>query len=463
MDLKNRIEDYKENIVQDVVNLIRIRSTREEGSPGMPFGLGMKEALDYVLTRAEEMGFRVRNLDGYCGYAEYGEGDLYIGILSHVDTCPEGEMWAVPPFEGKIINNRIYGRGSMDNKGPLIAALYALLLFKETGIPSRKKIRLIIGTDEERYYEDMAHYLEMEKPPIAGFTLDGQFPVVFAEKGLSMVEFQGNFSQNGSDTLIYLRGGTSENTVPGHCEAFIKTDEKSRLVKELSRFAKENRHNMTARMTDGGVILEATGVETHSMALEMGINAISPMIRFLSSLGTLEGDVQNMLSFLDKKIGFELYGQSLGVAWEDEFSGKLTLNLGTINFYQGEMAVRLDFRYPVTCDFVAVSRTLHDQFTMNGFARTENSFWDPIYFPKEHFLITALLDAYRDVTGDTSEPIFSGSGSYSKVMPNVAAFGAIFPGESMAWHRVNEYIDLENLYKMTEIYATAIEKLANNL
>ena len=108
MDLKNRIEDYKENIVQDVVNLIRIRSTREEGSPGMPFGLGMKEALDYVLTRAEEMGFRVRNLDGYCGYAEYGEGDLYIGILSHVDTCPEGEMWAVPPFEGKIINNRIY-------------------------------------------------------------------------------------------------------------------------------------------------------------------------------------------------------------------------------------------------------------------------------------------------------------------------------------------------------------------
>lgn len=463
MNFKKQIESYKEDIIDATRRLIQIRSVQEQGGEEMPFGEGMKDALDFVLAHAKNLGFRVKNLDGYCGYIEYGEGDLYIGIMSHVDTCEEGAMWAFPPFEGRIENNRIYGRGAMDNKGPLIAALYGLKAVMDSGKKINKKIRFIVGTDEGRYYRDIEHYLKKEKPPIAGFTLDGQFPVVFAEKGLSMMEYHSTFLREEGEEIVYIKGGTAENTVPGYCEALLRTERKSEIVSKLSLFAKENRHNLTAKTVEEGVLIESFGMETHSMALEKGINAISPLIRFLNQIQFGGKEIHGIIGYLDEVLGFDLYGKALGVEEEDEFSGKLTLNFGIINLEANHVTVRFDIRYPVTCDFEKVSQKIKKRFEENGFTEVENSYWDPIYFPKEHFLIKALLKSYQEVTKDTGEPISSGSGSYSKVMPNIAAFGAIFPGESEAWHRINEYIDMDNLIKLAEIYATATYELANTL
>ena len=211
MTFKAEISKYQDALIRSVQELIQIKSVHEPALPGKPFGEGVDQALQYVLNLAESMGFTTRNLDGYCGYAEYGEGDLYIGILSHVDICPEGEMWGVPPYGGVIRENRIYGRGALDNKGPLLAALYALKMVQDSGRKLNKKIRLIVGTDEQRYYRDMQHYLSQEKPPIAGFTLDGQFPVVYAEKGLAMVEFARTIRQEGEEFIRCIQGGTMEN------------------------------------------------------------------------------------------------------------------------------------------------------------------------------------------------------------------------------------------------------------
>lgn len=463
VNFNKQIEYYREEMIASTQQLIQIPSLRGQGGPGRPFGKGMSDALDFVLSKAKALGFTVKNLDGYCGYAEYGEGDLYIGILSHVDTCPEGEMWIVPPFEARIMDNRIYGRGAMDNKGPLMAALFGMKAVMDSGKKLNKKIRLIIGTDEERYYEDIAYYLSKEKPPIAGFTLDGQFPVVYAEKGLAMMEYSGVFSQEKNERIEYIKGGTSENTVPGHCKAFLCTARKSEIITKLSLFAKENRHNMTGKITEEGVIIESFGMETHSMALEMGINAISPLIRFLNQLQFGGDSVREMIQYLDETIGYDLYGRGFGIESEDEFSGKLTLNFGIFSLENDVATVRFDLRYPVTCDFKVASKKITESFQKNGFVQREKSYWDPIYFPKEHFLIKALLKSYREITKDLSEPISSGSGSYSKVMPNIAAFGAIFPGESLAWHQVNENIDIDNLIKMSKIYASAIYELANTL
>ncbi len=463
MNIKKQVESYKNELVYAVQKLIQIRSVHEDGVEGMPFGEGINDALNFVLRHAENMGFVVKNLDGHCGYIEYGEGELYIGILSHVDTCPEGDMWAVPPFGGQIMNNRIYGRGSMDNKGPLMAALYGLKAVMDSGVKPNKKIRFIIGTDEERYYKDIEYYLKKEKPPIAGFTLDGQFPVVFAEKGLAMMEYMGTFPQQGGEIIGYIRGGASDNTVPGHCETLLITERKSEIVTNLSLFARDNRHNMTARIVDNGVIIESFGMETHGMALELGVNAICQLIQFLCHIEFGCDAVKSMISFLNKSIGMDLYGAGLGVDCEYEFSGSLTLNWGIISMENDDVRIRFDVRFPVTCDFEKTSEKIAKNFVNNGFREIENTYWDPIYFPKEHFLIKILLDAYQYVTKDYREPISSGSGSYSKVMPNVAAFGAIFPGESQAWHQVNEYIDIDNLMKMTEIYATATSLLSTRL
>ena len=459
MTFKAEMTSNQDALIRSVQELVRIKSVHGAPRPGMPFGEGVDRALRYVLDLAESMGFAVRNLDGYCGYAEYGEGDLYIGILSHVDVCPEGEMWGVPPYGGEIRDSRIYGRGALDNKGPLLAALYALKMVRDSGRKLNKKIRLIVGTDEQRYYRDMAHYLSREKPPIAGFTLDGQFPVVYAEKGLAMVEFSGAVRQGGEETIRYIQGGTMENTVPGSCAARLVTRRGSEIVQRLSEFAKARRRNLRARLLEDGVLVEAAGMETHSIALEQGVNAISVLLEFLDDLEFGAPELRRAIHFLRERIGFEIYGDSLGIAYEDEFSGKLTVNLGILEYNGETMRVRLDLRYPVTCDYEGAYGTLRAAFARQGFQPVENSHWDPIYFPRDHFLVEALLRAYQRVTGDRSGPTVSGSGSYSKSIPNIAAFGAIVPGESLAWHQKNEYIEIDNLLKTCRIYAEAIVEL----
>ena len=463
MNFNKEIELCKDEIIKSVQDLIKIRSVKTQGATGCPFGKGMGDALDYVLLLAQTMGFEVKNIDGYCGYIEYGEGELYIGLLSHVDTCHEGELWSVPPFEGKIVQNRIYGRGAMDNKGPLIAALYGLQAVMKSGVKLNKKLRFIIGTDEERYYRDMKYYLSKEKPPIAGFTLDGQFPVVFAEKGLALMEFRGTFRQGASDRISYIRGGTVENTVPGYCEALLISERKSEIVLALSLYAKENRHNMTSKTTDEGVIIRSFGVEMHSMALEMGINAILPILAFLQSIQFGGEEILNVIRFLNNGFGSDLYGKGFSVEYQDNFSGRLSINLGVISFEKDEFIIRFDVRYPVTCNFNETSERITVSFLKNGFECLENTYWDPVYFPKDHFLIKSLLKVYREITGDESESISSGSGSYAKVIPNIVAFGAIFPGESQAWHQVNEYIDIDNLIRLSQIYASAVYELGTTL
>ena len=394
MTLKKMIQNEKDNMIFSLQELIRIPSVKQKGTVGMPFGEDMNKALEYVLALAESMGFKVKMLDGYCGYIEYGEGDLYVCVISHVDICVAGDMWAVPPFEGRIIDGKIYGRGTMDNKGPLIAALYALKAVKDSGKKLNKKVRFIIGTDEERYYEDMKYYLKKEKPPIAGFTLDGHFPAVYAEKGLAMMEYRGVFEQEEEERIIYIKGGTCENTVPGYCEAFLETERKMEIVNTLSLFACETRHNMSVRIVETGVIIESYGMETHSMALEMGINAICPLISFLNRIHFGKGKVRKLIAFLNNYLGFDIYGEKLGVNFEDGFSGKFTVNFGIIDYDGREARVRLDIRYPVTCDFEESANALKEVFNSNGFDEFECSYWDPVYFPKEHFLIKALLKAY---------------------------------------------------------------------
>lgn len=459
MSLRSDVLKNKDALIRSVQELVRIRSVHAPALPGKPFGEEVDQALRYVLSLAESMGFATRYLDGYCGYAELGEGELYVGVLSHVDICPEGEMWGVPPYGGVIRDHRIYGRGTLDNKGPLLAALYALKAVRDSGKRLNKKIRLIVGTDEQRYYRDMEYYLAREKAPIAGFTLDGQFPVVFAEKGLSMVEFSRTIRQEGPEYIQWIRGGTMDNTVPGHCAALLITQRKSELVRDLSAYAREHRHNLRAKIMENGVLVEAFGMETHSISLEQGVNAISALLAFLDDIAFGSQDLRRTLHFLRSRIGFEIYGDSLGIACADEFSGKLTVNLGILTLEEGELRVRLDLRYPVTCRYDLAYGTMEKLFLDQGFQPVENSHWDPIYFPREHFLIRLLLKAYQKVTRDTSEPTSSGSGSYSKSIPNIAAFGAIFPGESLAWHQKNEYIDIDNLLKTCEIYAEAIYAL----
>ena len=179
----SKIEELSNDMIQDIIKIVKIDSTEKEEAIDAPFGKGVKEALDLALKMSKELGFSTKNLDNYIGYAQYGEGNEYICAIGHLDVVPVGEGWNNPPFSGYIENNTIYSRGVLDNKGPIISCLYAMYALKELNIKTKFPVRVIFGCDEETGFEDLEYYLEKEKPPIMGFTPDCKYPVVYAETG----------------------------------------------------------------------------------------------------------------------------------------------------------------------------------------------------------------------------------------------------------------------------------------
>ena len=463
MRFDREIVPEMDRLISSAQGLIRINSVQAEPAPDMPFGKGMDDALNYVLDLAESMGFATHRINGYCGYIEYGEGDTYIGIFGHVDVNSENTRdWKHDPYEAAIDDNKIYGACAVD-KSALIAALFALRAVRDSGVRLRRKIRIIVGTDERRYYRDMVHYLDCEPEPIAGFAVDGHFPATYCEKAISMLEFRKHLIQGSSEYIKDMEGGKIENIVPWYCKAHLVTSRKSELLEKAARYSAENRKNVEAKPVDDGVIIEVFGLERHCAAIERGINSIAVMMDFLNYVSFGENELKDFISFIAKHIGTEIYGESMNISFEDADSGRTTVNLGTIEMINSDLVLRLDCRFPVTSNYYSGIETINSLFAQAGFRNTECTYWPPTYFPKNHFLITALLDSYREVSGDESAPVSSTSASYSKIMPNIAAFGAHYPGQGIIWDQSDEYVDLDSLKITAEIYASAIYKLCTEI
>ncbi len=188
--LNNRVDEYKEELLKSIIEVVNIPSVKDKPKLNAPFGEGTKEALLKTLKIAENLGFKTNNLDNYIGYAQYGEGEDYIGVLGHLDVVPAREGWKFPPFSGHIEDGRIYGRGVLDNKGPILSALYALYAIKESNLKLSRPVRIIFGTDEESGFNDIPYYLKRERPPIMGFTPDCKYPVVYGERGRANIQFE---------------------------------------------------------------------------------------------------------------------------------------------------------------------------------------------------------------------------------------------------------------------------------
>lgn len=173
-----------------------------------------------MLNEGEKEGFVTKNIDNMAGHIEMGSGEELLGILCHVDVVPEGTGWTYPPFEGVVANDRIYGRGAIDDKGPTIAAWMAMKLVKESGIELSKRVRLIIGSDEESGFRCVTRYFEKEEMPDLGFAPDADFPIINAEKGIANLIF----SQTGSsetETIQFFQAGKRTNMVPDEAFAYI--------------------------------------------------------------------------------------------------------------------------------------------------------------------------------------------------------------------------------------------------
>ena len=235
MNYINLIDSYEDNIIKSTQEIIRIKSVEAEAKPNMPFGEGPYKALEKALELSKEMGFDTKNLEGYAGYAEFGEGEETVGVLVHLDVVPEGEGWTYPPYGGEIHDGKIFGRGTTDDKGPAIATLYAMKALKDSEIPLSRKIRIIFGTNEETGWGCMDYYFKHENPPTMAFTPDADFPVIHGEKGIIVFDLVQKINSNGCCGIIVreLKGGNAPNMVPDHAEAILEVKDKETVEEKF--------------------------------------------------------------------------------------------------------------------------------------------------------------------------------------------------------------------------------------
>lgn len=446
------IESMHDEMIDTLQKWIRVPSIKGEAAPGAPFGKEVRSMLDMALADCEQMGFKTQNFDGYIAHADLGEGsdEDALAILAHLDVVPEGDGWKYPPYGAVIENGRMYGRGTSDDKGPAVAALYAMKAVKDAGIPLRRKVRLILGCDEESGWEDIAHYNKVATMPRMGFSPDASYPIINIEKGICRLELHGVLSNEGLQVIAF-NNGERPNVIPGRASALVAGD--ATTVAQAEAAAKKLDIPAEVQLTDKGVSITVTGISGHAAYPETARNANGEMLLLLRELG-----VQGDLCLLADKIGLDYKGEGLEISVSDGISGYLTCNLGIIRAGEGGVYATLDIRYPVMTNPDMIIKNV--SASLPGMRVEAMEVKEPHHVPAGSELVQNLLDAYHEVTGYERKCLYTGGGTYARSLQEGVAFGASFPQDEDLAHQANEYADIEGLYKNIKIFALAIVKLA---
>ncbi|MBR4538220.1 MAG: Sapep family Mn(2+)-dependent dipeptidase [Clostridia bacterium] len=450
--IEQLLSQYREEMMETVQKWVRVPSVKGEAAPGAPFGEAARQALDTAMADCAKFGLKTQIFDGYAGHADLGEGGTRdaLAILAHLDVVPVGDGWTKDPFGGERVDGKIYGRGTSDDKGPAVAALYAMRAVKEAGVPLRRKVRLILGCDEECGSSDMAYYKKVTEMPRSGFSPDADYPVINIEKGGSHVRFVGDLCPEGLQVLS-MQVGERTNVIPGFASALVEGDED--LAAKAEEAGKKLGFPVKATLGNGAVILETTGLTGHAAFPSHGKNAIGQMLLIFKELG-----VQGALLELADSVGMTYNGENLGIAMRDDVSGELTGSLDIIRIENGKVEAVMDVRYPVLFHPDRMYELLNQRLQ---YLKAEDAGTRPPHFVSDKTeLVQELLEAYHEVTGGEKRTIAIGGGTYAQSMEEGVAFGALFPGETEMAHQADEYITEESLFQNARIFARAIIRLA---
>lgn len=422
---KEKVTEEKNDLLKSIERVVKINSVQGEESKDAPFGENPKRALETALEIAKEMGFKVKNINNAIGYAEYGEGEDYICALGHLDIVPAGEGWDYDPFKLTLDNEKLYGRGVLDNKGPTMCCLHGMKIIKDMNLHINKKIRVIFGTNEETGFKDIPYYLKEEKLPVMGFTPDCKYPAVYGERGILDVTI---WSDKIEDN-IKVKSKFVNNVVPSECKVSIE----DKVFMEIGESAPGN-------------------------APEVGINAVTGICTRLKDFN-LSKNLKEFFTFIAEEF-HENHNMDKGdIKCEDEISGKLVINPYGLVKENDRLGISIVFRYPISYKYEEIL-DLINKVSKQKYTITENRRMDSVLFPKESQMLNVLKESYEKVTGLDGTPVTTTGGTYAKVFRNIVAFGPSFPGQKGIAHNKNEYMDLEDLLKNLEIYTEALYNLA---
>lgn len=455
IDFKALVLKYKDQMIKDTQELLRINSeltTFDPNRVGAPFGEGNKQALDFMLNMGKKDGFNVENVDGYAGHIEFGDSEDYIGSIGHLDVVPAGTGWTYPPYAAEIHDNKIYARGAEDDKGPTMAVYYAMKILKEEGIKLSKRIKLILGIDEESGWRCVNYYFnKYPQAPIAGFISDADFPLIYAEKGITSTIIRGSFD----NSVVYkIEGGLRSNMVPESARAYIKKD----LVykEKFENYLKENNLVGKVSIDDEQLILEVEGKSAHGSLPHDGINALHLIFNALNYLGISN----EFIEFINKYLNNDYLGKKLGIAYTDEEMGDLTVNWGTLKTEGNRFEIVLNLRYPNGVDYQKDVFEHIETLLIEDYKVTVEHHQKLLYKDPNSHLIKTLMGIYKKHTGDESPAISIGGGTFARAIDNVVAFGPHFPNKPTYIHQKDEFIDIDDLITATIIYTESFYELA---
>ncbi len=440
-------EKIRKDLLEDLIGFLSINSVLTEydkSNTEMPFGKGIKDTLLYLENLAIREGFVYKNVDNHAIHIEYGEGNDILGILAHLDVVPPGDGWKYDPFKATIEDGKLYARGVIDNKGPVIMIMYAMKILKESGFAPNMKIRLIVGCDEESGMRGIKRYFETEEMPKIAFTPDADFPVINGEKGIINFDIKGNYY----GVIEEFNSGDRYNVVPEKASCKLKVD----LKDKFEKFIVENQ--VKGGVTDS--VYTIYGKSAHAAVPDEGVNAALELFRFLSK--NLETD--ELVDFISNHFIDAINGENVSLYIEDDKMGKFTQNLGVVEVKDSEFKLGVNSRYPIKLTTANVEDTYKKLCDSNGYTFDVEYSEGPIFTPEDDNLVKTLFDVYVKHSNDKDNKPFSiGGGTYSKTVDKCVAFGPAFPWTPNVIHQPNEYMDINDMYKAFEIYVDAIYEL----
>ena len=461
------IDNLKDEIILETQKLIQIPSVySSSNNPSHPFGENANKALEYILDLGKKLGFRTKNIDGYCGYIEFGEGDKLVGIIGHLDVVPEGDNWTFPPFSGTISDNKIFGRGSIDDKGPVIASLYAMKTVMDN-CKIDKRVRLILGLNEEKDWECIKYYKEHEEWPTIGFSPDADFPCIYAEKGIVSPYLNMDYSQFEKEDIILENidcNNNAINVVPKMCSCVLKINNKnissSEFINNLKKIISEQNSEIDIyKIDEQRIKLTSHGIQAHAAHPDLGVNSISRLVIILDKIFKTYNINIPIFDFFNKYINIQYDGTDLGISCEDE-SGKLTLNVGKIELNNHVLRIGMNLRVPIKTKLADIEETIKKQLlSYENIELIIKGKKEPLYVPKDSYLVKTLCNIFNEVTNSSLEPIAIGGATYARAFENCISFGANLPSQEDMCHKTDEFISIDNLILATKIYARAIYEL----
>lgn len=461
-EIERHIEAMFPEQTENLQKLIRIESIADISCPRGPYGPQVEQALDFVAALAQEKGLRVTRVGRSGVFAEWGTGDRVAAAFSHIDVVPAGDGWSVPAFSGLIRDGVLYGRGSVDNKGPALGCLYALAAIRQICIEPGCRLRVYFGGCEETGMLDIVPYLEEFGHPDAGFIPDSSFPLAYAERGVLFLDLcaEAPASGRGPAALVSLHGGTARNTVPPAASACVRFDADAACTdacERLLQFARTKKYELSAQAQGRHLELRMARLTAHANSPEFGKNAVVRLLDCLKEL-PLEPAQARVVRGLTEKIGAELDGASMGIRLKTE-SGELVQNLSSLDWENGSMRAVYNVRYPYEGDKQQILDRIFSGLSGFGISVRIQDDLPSVYLERESALVQALYGAYSSVTGDRS-PMCAAGATYAKYIRNAVPFGSIFPGEIDWCHQADEHAALGQILTYTKIYAKAFCNLS---